>query len=94
MGEHIRRGATLERDVDVPGDMSDDGFVLGEHYCTECDSQVYLRARSREAAYVRLGCDCGAASLALRIADVVEGDLERNGIELWEKRDIPVEDYE
>jgi len=61
--------------------------------CRECDSRIYLRCRADEPAYVRLGCDCGAVELGLRIARTVDGDLERDGIGQWidiqpEVRDI------
>lgn len=93
MNEHIRRGATIETDLNVPGDVLDDGHVMHEHYCTDCDSAIRLRAREGEHAYVRLGCDCGAVELALRIADIIEGDLERDGIEKWGTKD-PSEVYD
>jgi len=86
MTGHVRRGATIKRDEDVPGDVLDDGFVIHEHHCKDCQSAIKLRAREGEHAYVRLGCDCGAVELALRIADIVDGDLEREGIEQWVRK--------
>ncbi len=88
MSEHIARGAFAESDVDVPGDILDDGHVLGDYYCTKCDTLIRLRAREGEHAYVRLGCECGASELGLRIAQQVDGDVERDGISNWERRRV------
>lgn len=86
--DHIMRGVHLVEDCDVPGEWDADDRVLGEYYCRDCESPIRLRARVGEAAYVRLGCDCGAVELALRIAGGVDGGLEDEGIEQWERRDV------
>jgi len=86
MSEHVSRGVFAEEDVDVPGDALDDGYVMGDYHCRDCDTLVRLRCREGEHAYVRLGCDCGAVSVGLRIAQQIDGDLERGGVEKWERR--------
>lgn len=88
MNQHVRRGAHLVENCDVPGEWDADDVVIGEYYCQECDSPIQLRARAGEAAYVRLGCDCGRVELAIRLARVIDGDLEQEGIGLWERRSV------
>jgi len=78
MSEHVRRGAFLDEGVAVPGEMGDDDYVLKEFHCQECGEPVGVRCRANEAAYVRLGCPCGAVELGLRIADIVA-----DGIDEW-----------
>lgn len=85
MDEHVARGAHLVTDCDVPGEWDANDRVLGEYYCRDCDGAIRLRARVGEASYVRLGCDCGAVELALRIAHTVDGDPMDDGIEQWER---------
>jgi len=86
MKDHVRRGATLFTDVDVPKDTLDDGCILGDYHCVECDALIRLRSREGEYAYVRLGCECGAVELGLQLALEIDGDLDRDGITTWERR--------
>ena len=86
MSDHVSRGMFIDENMDVPGDILDDGNVMGDYYCKECDSLIRLRVREGEHAYVRLGCDCGALEVGLRIAQEIDGDIERDGINKWERR--------
>jgi hypothetical protein len=87
MSDHIRRGVTLHQDVPVPGEpLEHKRPVMGDYHCRLCDSLVRLRAREDEHHHVRLGCECGAVELALRLATEVDGHLDTNGIVVWERR--------
>jgi hypothetical protein len=78
MSDHIKRGATLhtERDTSTDWDSIDDGRINSEWCCKECGGNVKAKQRRGLNAYISLECDCGAASLDLRIADLLEFEID------------------
>ena len=78
MTDHVKRGATLhtDRDTSREWDGIDDGRINAEWRCVECDGIVKAKQRRGNNAYVSLECDCGAASLDLRIADVFDFEVD------------------
>lgn len=79
MSEHVKRGAELHRDRPVGYDMLEEEAIYGVWHCTECDDKLELRQRRGYHAYTEIGCSCGAVSLDLRIADILDIDVD-----LWE----------
>ena len=78
MSEHVKRGATKheDRDVSAKWDGIDDGNINSVWACTECDSPLEVRQRRGLDAYISLGCDCGANSLDLRVADLLSFEMD------------------
>jgi len=78
MTDHVKRGATLhtDRDTSTEWDGIDDGRINAEWQCVECDGIVKAKQRRGLDAYISLECDCGAASLDVRIADVFDFEID------------------
>jgi len=76
--EHVKRGATLhkDRDVSYEWDGIEDGNINSVWHCDECGDRLELRQRRGQELYVSIGCPCGAASLDVRIADILGCDVE------------------
>ena len=88
MSDHVKRGATLHtnRDTSTEWEGIDDGRINSEWKCVECGGAVKAKQRRGNDAYVSLECDCGAASLDLRIADVFDFEVEA-----WDNKTVTSE---
>ena len=78
MPEHVKRGATLhtERDTSKEWEGNEDGRINSEWRCVDCAGVVKAKQRRGLSAYISLECDCGAASLDLRVADILDFEVE------------------
>lgn len=85
MNDHVKRGVELHRDRPVEYDMLEENAIYGVWHCSECGEKLELRQRRGQHAYTEIGCDCGAASLDLRIADTLDLDIDEWDTELVEK---------
>ena len=75
MSDHIKRGAERHTDRTITYDTMDDDAINSVWCCTECGEPLEVRQR-KSHAYVSLGCPCGAESLDLRMADLLEFKME------------------
>jgi hypothetical protein len=78
MSEHVKRGATKheDRDTSYEWDGVEDGRINSIWCCTECDEPLEVKQRRGLDAYISLECGCGAASLDLRVADILEFEID------------------
>lgn len=76
MSEHVKRGATRHENREVTYDPLADDPINSVWCCTECGDELELRQRQRQVNYVEIGCSCGAASLDLRIADLLDFEMD------------------
>jgi len=75
MTEHVKRGAKRRQDREVEYDALADEPINSVWCCTECGDPLELRQRQGHVNYVEVGCSCGAATLSLRIADLLEFEM-------------------
>lgn len=76
MSEHVKRGAELYENRPIEYVAADGDGIYAVWKCTECGEKLELRQRDGRHAYTEIGCGCGAASLDLRIADLLDLDIE------------------
>jgi hypothetical protein len=78
MSKHIKRGAELHVDRDTSTEWGgiDDGRINSEWQCNDCGGNIKAKQRRGLDAYISLECDCGAASLDLRIADILDFEVD------------------
>jgi len=77
MSDHVKRGAERHVDREVTYDTMADDEINSVWCCTECGDELELRYRPASGHnYVSVGCSCGAESLDLRIADLLEFKME------------------
>lgn len=76
MSEHVKRGATRHEDREVTYEYDAEDPINSVWCCTECGDQLELRQRQGQVDYVEVGCSCGAASLDLRIADLLQFEMD------------------
>jgi len=76
MSEHVKRGATRYEDREVTYEYDAEEPINSVWCCTECGDRLELRQRQGQVDYVEVGCSCGAASLELRIADLLEFKMD------------------
>lgn len=86
MSDHVKRGAELHHDRPVEKDVLEDNAIYAVWTCAECGDDLQLRQRRGQHAYTEIGCGCGAASLDLRIADLLDLDIEAWTTETIEER--------
>jgi len=72
MSDHVKRGATKHENREVSYEYDADDEIISVWCCTECGDRLEIRNRKGQVNYVEIGCSCGAESLDLRIADLLE----------------------
>jgi len=83
MSEHVKRGATRYEDREITYEWDAEDPINSVWCCTECGDTLELRQRQDQINYVEIGCSCGAASLELRIADLLQFEMPE-----WDTRTI------
>jgi hypothetical protein len=83
--DHVKRGATKHTDREVSYEYNgiDGGHIVSVWCCEECGEPLELRYRAGNEAYAAIGCPCGAQSLDVRIADILQFEMEA-----WDTRTV------
>ena len=76
MTDHVKRGATKHEDRAVEYEFDAEDPINSVWCCIECGDRLELRQRQEQVNYVEIGCSCGAESLELRIADLLQFSME------------------